>query len=146
MKGLIYVSQTPQQWTQEELDGLVSLAKLKNEVNQITGFLFFSDRRFLQYIEGEVENIDSLYLTINQDPRHSINHSVIQNIGEKRFFPNWKMAKILRIDLVEYQMERALLDYMFMFDGKVYPKLEKHDSAIWRMVKKISDHRAEFHV
>lgn len=46
----------------------------------------------MQVLEGEQEDVISLYETIKQDPRHSRIHCISKQTIQERDFPNWKMG------------------------------------------------------
>jgi hypothetical protein len=74
---------------ESELDKIHKTSEKFNTDNNITGYLFYMDGYFIQYIEGSQENIEKLYLKISLDDRHSditlLSHLKIT----EREFQNW---------------------------------------------------------
>lgn len=63
-----------------------------NETNHITGMMLFSEGYFLQVLEGEDGNIDTLIRKIKKDSHH---HSLVQIAEEsimERSFGKWSMS------------------------------------------------------
>lgn len=90
MKGIIYVSTTQNQdvvWMKDLCDEFSTT----NKKYGITGLLIFHSGTVIQYIEGDDDIIDALYLNIQKDLRH---YNVITIFEEKldyRLFNDWGM-------------------------------------------------------
>lgn len=75
----------------EALLELADSAAAKNEEVNVTGYLYYRDGTFLQYIEGERSQVEMLMGKISQDPRHElISKHVLPRIS-KLVFPHWYM-------------------------------------------------------
>ena len=68
---LVYVSLANQEMSDNHLQTMLQKAREKNERLSITGMLLYRDGFFMQALEGELADIESLYDTISKDPRHS---------------------------------------------------------------------------
>jgi hypothetical protein len=76
----------------EKLKDMLVKFRKNNEASGITGMMLFSEGTFLQVLEGEDRQIDTLVKKIKKDSRH---HSVIQLDAQAittRIFPNWSMC------------------------------------------------------
>ena len=91
---LIYQSQSLIPFSPLELDKLLVKSRNFNQEHGITGLLLYTpDGRFLQVLEGEREDVRSLYYQrISQDPRHY--NCLVLNEGpcQYRVFSDWSMA------------------------------------------------------
>ena len=67
MYRIIYLSSATTKFTNEEILTLLNASRKKNEANEITGLLLYSDGNFLQIIEGKQKKIKALYAKINMD-------------------------------------------------------------------------------
>jgi hypothetical protein len=89
---LIYVSSAHKLLSDGELFELLNQSRTWNKEHNITGMLLYKGGNFMQYIEGEKENILSLYDRIVKDRRH---HGIIKidtaNINERNFH-DWSMG------------------------------------------------------
>ena len=71
-------------------DALLELAEVaatKNEQLGITGYLYYRDKLFLQYLEGEQCAVEKLMAKITDAPRHQILTSIPVQTESKRIFP-----------------------------------------------------------
>ena len=103
---LIYISLRSPQCTDAEIENILASCQKNNHHDDITGVLLYSDKQFVQYLEGENSKILELFNKIKQDPRH---HKVIMMINfpiKERVFPSWEMAaKPIDFDKLEYRTD-----------------------------------------
>lgn len=89
---LVYTSSRRPNCTNEEITKILETSKKNNPPKNITGILLHSQRRFIQYLEGDREELIKLYDKIAKDPRHGgLNIRDFEPI-QSRTFPNWHMA------------------------------------------------------
>jgi len=76
----------------KDIEDLLFNAREKNRRLAITGVLLLIQGKFIQYIEGYEEDIDSVYDSIKVDTRH--NDLLLLDSGyiDKRQYKNWSMA------------------------------------------------------
>lgn len=89
---LIYVSSAVKPMSEQEIQELLNLAKIKNEQLQITGLLVYRSGNFIQYIEGPQDSIQSLYQSICKDIRHRDMTVLDEGTVNARLFGDWKMG------------------------------------------------------
>lgn len=89
--GLAYSSQALADFNDESLLELADNAAAKNKTLGISGYLFYRDGLFLQYLEGEQKIVQNLMAKIATDPRHKILSSVSLPTCPDRIFPHWYM-------------------------------------------------------
>jgi|SRR5579859_3501310 len=89
---LVYVSYSPQTFTDNELIDLLKAAREKNDKLGITGMLLYRKGFFLQVLEGEQEKVQALYARIRQDPRHQRIITVYEAPIQVRSFGSWQMG------------------------------------------------------
>lgn len=91
---LIYESQATEPFTEAELANLLQKARAHNETKRLSGILLYaSDGRFVQVLEGEVDDVHELYfMHISRDNRH--HHLVLLADGRltERRFADWRMG------------------------------------------------------
>jgi hypothetical protein len=92
MIQLIYFSSAIKEMTQTELLDMLEVSRIRNKEDCITGMLLYSDRSFIQIIEGEEDKVMNLYGRIAKDSRHK--GMITVNIGEieSRAFDGWSMG------------------------------------------------------
>jgi hypothetical protein len=91
---LIYESQATQPFTEAELASLLRQAREHNEANGLSGILLYaSDGRFVQVLEGEVDDVHELYfMHISRDRRHKNLTLLADGRLKERRFPDWRMG------------------------------------------------------
>ena len=103
---LVYTSKRKPDCSDAEIDKILGACKKNNPQQNITGVLLYTDKMFVQYLEGDSRKILALYDSIKKDDRHE--RSVLISYGplNERAFPNWHMgAKTLSEDDVDFHTE-----------------------------------------
>ena len=77
-----------------ELSRILHVARTRNRSKSITGCLLFSDRYFVQLLEGERALVSKLYSQIAADTRHRDVELVEVQPIETRDFADWDMASL----------------------------------------------------
>lgn len=104
LSNLVYISRRKPQCTDEEIDKIRTACQRNNQESGITGVLLYSDNEFVQYLEGDYDNIQSLYEKIKQDDRHEKVIFITSDILEERSFPSWQMGfKKVSFDSIEFK-------------------------------------------
>lgn len=99
MRRIVYIS-TAGGLPAAEVDQLVAAAERNNFEREITGFLIYNGRNFLQLIEGPKAALMSLMGTLARDPRHSGMLRLIDEPITQRSCPSWSMHRMrLSLDL-----------------------------------------------
>ncbi|GAB3223246.1 BLUF domain-containing protein [Hymenobacter seoulensis] len=92
MHHLIYSSTATHPFTDNELQELLTYARLHNAQQNITGLLLYHNREFMQLLEGNEADIKALYDRISEDSRHTSVVKIADKHVEHRSFPDWSMA------------------------------------------------------
>ena len=92
MINLIYFSAASYLYTNKELLDLLKICRKKNGVLNITGLMIYHEGSIIQILEGEAENVHTLYNQISKDSRHKSLLKVIDTGIEKRSFSDWSMG------------------------------------------------------
>lgn len=75
--------------------GSILESSCRNNVTfSVTGVLFFGNHYFLQFLEGQRENVNVLYRRISADARHSDIQLLELKPIESRYFEEWSMKYI----------------------------------------------------
>jgi Sensors of blue-light using FAD len=94
MSRLIYFSET-RGLGAADVAGILSVARTKNERNELTGVLLFDWKFFLQCLEGVREEVTATFCRIAADPRHGNVTLVSMEDIDVRDFPDWTMGYVL---------------------------------------------------
>jgi hypothetical protein len=89
----------------QQVESILSSATQNNPELGITGALLYSGGYFCQVIEGEEDNIEELYETIQMDARHSEVTILNYEAVDDRIFTNWAMAFAGIEDELKFDLE-----------------------------------------
>lgn len=92
LSQLVYVSTRKSTCTDEEIEKILASCKKNNPALDITGVLLYSDKRFIQLVEGDAKTIMSLYDKIKGDKRHEDLKMISYGPIREKAFPNWHMG------------------------------------------------------
>jgi hypothetical protein len=92
MHHILYLSQVSVALSEDDLKRLLESSRLRNQSRQITGLLLYSDRQFMQLLEGEEGDVRRLFATIAQDPRHNGLIKLADKTIPHRSCAEWSMA------------------------------------------------------
>ena len=94
LRRVVYVSHSlPEEADMEAtLASILDAARRNNAQAGVTGALLYSGRRFAQVLEGPPEAVETIFETIQCDPRHD-NIAVLKVTSPpRRAFAGWSMA------------------------------------------------------
>jgi len=89
---LIYVSMATREMSLDDLTDLLDQSHQKNARLHISGLLVYHNKEFMQLLEGNKEDIFSLYDSICRDDRNTQNYLLWDGPIQQRSFANWSMA------------------------------------------------------
>lgn len=91
LSTLVYRSRAVEPLSVAELHQLTMGAQDRNARELITGVLVYDDSRFFQWLEGPVESLDRVVLSIRSDRRHTDFVILDEKSSPKRVFGTWSM-------------------------------------------------------
>jgi hypothetical protein len=89
---LVYASSINATFKSEDIEDILSEARLHNEKNNVTGMLCFNRKYFLQCLEGSRTAVNTTYHKILNDPRHSRIIMLDYKEITSREFDQWSMG------------------------------------------------------
>ena len=89
---LIYTSLATRQLTTDELQFLLEQSRSRNSVSGITGLLVYDSAAFLQVLEGERSEVETIFSSIEHDTRHTAVRVLTREQVQAREFHSWSMA------------------------------------------------------
>ena len=92
LSRLIYASMAAQEFPPEGLGGLLTDARRRNRLHDVSGMLAFNSEYFLQAIEGSRAALSQLYSNMVRDPRHSRLLLLTFEPVDNRAFSDWTMG------------------------------------------------------
>ena len=89
---MLYLSRASREMSDADLAEILAEARDYNENHQITGLLLYASKHFFQILEGEREQVQSLFARIKKDNRHEAIVLLFEGPAEARSFPHWWMG------------------------------------------------------
>lgn len=137
LKGIVYTSQADVAFDRPALDELEAHAARRNRELGVTGYLYFEDGHFFQYIEGLDHIVTELMARIAADYRHTVQQTLVDDQVVGRRFPKWSMRALDRRHFIGLEsLLKSHLDFMERLDGR---NDESHRATAWRLIQRISD-------
>ncbi len=109
---LVYISERSPATDEAAINKIKLRAEHNNHRRDITGALLFTERYFLQYLEGEAAVVDALYASICRDPRHSQVRLLQRKPITQRDFSRWSLGVRKLLDTEENQDLLTLLNML----------------------------------
>ena len=112
MYQLLYVSSASNWMSDDKLDSLLVNAKANNHNLDVTGMLVYHDGSFIQILEGEKDQVESLFNKISKDARHNNIILIDEKNIDMRSFSSWDMAfrKLTKSDLEKFPSVSSLIN------------------------------------
>ncbi|HEX5792429.1 MAG TPA: BLUF domain-containing protein [Rheinheimera sp.] len=107
---LVYISERCANTDEAAINKIKLRAETNNHRRNITGALLFTERYFLQYLEGEAAIVDALYASICRDPRHTNVRLLLRKPIQQRDFSRWSLGVKKLLDNDENQDLIAVLN------------------------------------
>lgn len=85
------------------LADILDVSRRNNNVDGITGALFFHDGNFIQVLEGPAEKVTACFDRIERDPRHTGCLLMQSEPVPSRIFASWDMGFVSVSDLPDDQ-------------------------------------------
>lgn len=89
---IVYSSQASESLTETDILEILRSSQRRNNQVKVSGLLLFSNRLFLQFIEGPQAEVEALFARIAADPRHHDLHILAKARSEQLLMPTWAMA------------------------------------------------------
>ena len=89
---IIYVSSACTLMSERELKALMAQSGQFNAARQITGLLLYKDGNFMQLLEGDQAELNSLMERIKVDRRHFGLSVLVNEPAVSRLYPEWAMG------------------------------------------------------
>lgn len=90
MQQLMYASR-PFGYSVQALAGILSVSRVRNSQNDITGALICRQDIYLQLLEGPTGLVETTFERILRDDRHTEIKLLVRSKIEDRLFPQWAM-------------------------------------------------------
>lgn len=88
---LLYISRATREMHERDLRQIEVSSSVHNTLHGITGLLCFDGSRFVQLLEGRVEEVELLMARIGRDRRHDNVDILDRRMAAAPAFPHWSM-------------------------------------------------------
>jgi len=112
---LVYISAATQQPSDQDLISLLEGARERNKRRNVTGFLVYKNRTFMQVLEGEDTVVHELLAKIKVDERNNGLVKLLEQPIEKRDFAQWYMG----FENLEHYTHGQLPAYVEILDDQL---------------------------
>lgn len=119
-----------------DLESIHSLADKKNKKLNITGCLVFYNTKFYQLLEGDEQDVISLYNEIKRDHRHTKVELIAEGLTKNRIFPNWGMAYYPMAENRFNKSEFKQFKSNLLLLTKLTTSVTKTELNFWKQIKK----------
>ncbi len=109
MYHLVYTSLATNPLSEEELVRLLMKSRANNKGLDVSGMLLYLQGKFIQVLEGEREQVRSLYNNIQKDRRHRKVTVVVEGESPDLIFKSWSMG-FKHLTQTEFYQESGFLD------------------------------------
>jgi Sensors of blue-light using FAD len=89
---LLYRSEQAYEMDSDDMVKLLLDARAFNRENSVTGMLLHHEGQFMQLLEGDQHQVQSLYRRISEDARHRNVTLEVNAPAKDRMFPEWHMG------------------------------------------------------
>lgn len=126
---LAYKSRARSDLLPSETRDILRTARRQNAKRDVTGLLLHDGRRFLQILEGTLDDVTATYRAIAADDRHSGITLLLHRSVETRDFRDWRMG------FYTWRANTGNAGPAFFYDEDVVSHLPPHCSPVaWSIV------------
>ncbi|MEH6762982.1 MAG: BLUF domain-containing protein [Aequorivita antarctica] len=90
IRTIVYISNAVMLLEKKHLDELFYQCVQNNISNNVTGILIYKEGTFIQVLEGNDQDLNNLFKTIQQDKRHNNIMTVLDRMNTKRLFTKFR--------------------------------------------------------
>ena len=124
MYRLIYKSRSAGSISKENLRDILYTSLEKNRADRVNGALIATSSYFLQFLEGDFDDVNSTFFRIVADPRHRDIKLVSFRQVDKPLFSQWRMKGFGIFDL-NLELENRLIERYGEEEGSVFLPTEE---------------------
>ena len=133
---LIYVSNRKTNCTEKEIENILNSCIKNNPESEVSGVLFYNEKKFLQLVEGEYKIIMDTYDKIKKDFRHENCVMLSCSPIKEKSFTSWSMG-LKKIDNSLALLTNTNEDEKKYLTSLLAGNEEKDGSKALKLIKKI---------
>lgn len=140
----IYVSKSVRLFDSDSIDRLLRISQHNNKEANITGYLYFEDGYFLQYLEAYDKSvIEKLLKRLLSDSRHIVLNWTFNTTRRTRRFSDWSMRWIKSSNFKDLSLEDKIIDLMKSLASRQVLE-EVNETKIWHAMDVVAKHKKYF--
>ena len=143
MISYIYLSEAQTDFNNSELEKLAEQSAARNKSLGITGYLWFRNNQFIQYIEGPAFAVTMMMMTTELDERHQVHLSRLNKEQKERLFPKWHMKLFDDSSNVQFRMESLVEMNLNML--KTANDKDSCTKLLWKQIKTLAQQHHLMH-
>ncbi len=133
LQELIYTSLASREETAVDVSSILKTSERNNVSAGITGLLLFDGERYIQILEGLPDRVNTLFETIQSDPRHDQIELLHKGEVVERAFENWRMAyEVLPEGLLKHLAETVAV-FSLEIEGEAKASSESFGARLYGM-------------
>jgi hypothetical protein len=101
LRRITYVSRTRQSISEPDIRQIWGAAEVLHRRMDLSGLLAFTGPHFVQVIEGDSHDVETLMDMIRADTRHAELHVFCDETIERRRFDHWRHLLVESLDVVD---------------------------------------------
>jgi hypothetical protein len=78
--------------TEDDLVALLEQSRARNRQHSVTGMLLYAEGAFIQVLEGDAKDVETIYKSITLDERNAGHYVIEKSEITERNFPEWSMG------------------------------------------------------
>jgi hypothetical protein len=115
---ITYDSRANARITDQDIAKITTSSLVKNLANDLTGYLYYDDRRFLHILEGRTEQVSDAMKRITSNPMHHSLKVRLMNRNPERNFQEWPFGTLAAGD-PELRRITKNMGFRDLFDANV---------------------------
>ncbi|WP_309387838.1 BLUF domain-containing protein [Cerasicoccus frondis] len=137
--SIVYISDAAYTFDPAGLKELADQSSEKNLRIEVTGYVYYNNNQFMQYMEGPKEALLPLMEQIRQDSRHTVLEEIHDQGRPQRLFPGWNLRWLQERDLQPLNIEHTITD--FMGEKAVFSDVSAWEKHVWQMVELMAENQ-----
>ena len=131
---LIYLSDSSNLTKQDAIQDILDHVADWNKELDISGFLVYRDGNFLQLLEGNKNEVLTLFNKIKRDPRHKNVTKILEDESENRIFSDYESGFLVpKNKLVRDKLNNYLLNLKLLENPKINSTLSILENILTKM-------------
>ncbi|MFK7776983.1 MAG: BLUF domain-containing protein [Gimesia sp.] len=137
---LIYVSKSISRLTRVELNEISKIARQNNSKRGITGMLVYDRGHFIQVLEGEYNDVETMFAKIQEDKRHCKINRITSFSIQERYFEGWNMGFYCLDETTEFDFHKLKKSIKLVQDSTRLSKMHSLGKKALKIFFDLKEH------